>query len=600
MNVSSMRRVLVPAVCAVSVGLWGEVTVVDINDETDLIEKLHEYNGKGLNYELRLAPGDYWLPDTAMVTNDGQYAAGMSTLQVDKIRLVGGGEKPEDVKLIGAGSLRVVAGGNAAWIENLTITNGNATVKRNEAGNSNRGGGVTGNCILTNCVISGCKAAIGGAAFSSGVTLYGCRVLNNSATSVAGGVHTSCAYDTEFIENSSAGNGGAAALSSLYRCNIISNTATGSGGGTYDTHLYDCTNVSWNVATKGNGGGFACQEARDIKVYGCYFYANKCSHPTATSYGGGVFGSISVSNCVIHGNYAHKSGTSASYGGGIAKATIYDSVVSDNYAEYGGGGAYVTAYGTRFSCNRASASDGNNANRSHLYGCDVVGSDLSYGSASSTVFRDIGPARTLDNPYIDETFTPGYVYTRYPNCTNCLFVGCTPSDSMFFGYGTATMKSYLVNCTVVGNHAGYMFTYFKTEAHPLIVENCLFYENIYQDISCHPNQTTAAAIRFNHCAYARSSIEEVALKGNYSSDGSIYKLGTDIAADPKFMGDKDPHHPYSLKRSSPLRGLGVYVDWMAGATDVRGEGFARANGKSVDIGCYQCWLPIVGMKVSIR
>ena len=600
MNVSSMRRVATLAVCAVSFGLWGAVTVVDVNGAEDLIAKLHEYNGKGLNYELRLAPGDYWLPDTAMVTNTGDYAAGMSTLLVDKIRLVGGGEKPDDVRLIGAGNIRVLAGGNSAWIENLTITNGNATVKLAEAGNSNRGGGVTGGCILTNCVVSGCKAAIGGAAFAAGVTLYGCRVLNNSATSVGGGVHTSCAYDTEFVGNSSAGNGGAAALSSLYRCNIISNTAAGSGGGAYDTHLYDCTNVSWNVATKGNGGGFACQEARDIKVHGCYFYANKCSHPTATAYGGGVFGSISVSNCVIHGNYAHRAGGSAPYGGGIGKATIYDSVVSDNYAEYGGGGAYVTAYGTKFSCNRSSTSDGNNANRSHLYGCEVIGSDLSYGSASDTVFRDIGPARTLDNPHVDETFTPGYVYTRYPNCTNCLFVGCTPSDSMFFGYGTATMKSYLVNCTVVGNHSGYMFTYFKTEDQPLIVENCLFYGNTYQDISCHPNQTTAAAMRFSHCAYARSSIDEDTLKSSYSSDGSVYKLGVDIGSDPKFMGEKDPDHPYSLKRTSPLRGLGAHADWMAEATDIRGEGFARADGTSVDIGCYQCWLPVVGMKVSIR
>jgi hypothetical protein len=39
---------------------------------------------------------------------------------------------------------------------------------------------------------------------------------------------------------------------------------------------------------------------------------------------------------------------------------------------------------------------------------------------------------------------------------------------------------------------------------------------------------------------------------------------------------------------------------MAEATDIRGEGFARADGTSVDIGCYQCWLPVVGMKVSIR
>jgi hypothetical protein len=66
------------------------------------------------------------------------------------------------------------------------------------------------------------------------------------------------------------------------------------------------------------------------------------------------------------------------------------------------------------------------------------------------------------------------------------------------------------------------------------------------------------------------------------------------------MGEKDPDHPYSLKRTSPLRGIGAYAQWMDGATDIRGEGFARADGTSVDIGCYQCWLPVVGMKVSIR
>lgn len=585
---------------ALSISVNADVTVIPVNGVDDLIAKLGAYNGKGLNYELRLVPGDYLLPDTAMVTLTGDYAQGKSTLLVDKIRLVGGGDGPEEVRLIGAGNLRVISGANSAWIENMTITNGNATVELADAGNSDRGGGVTGNCILTNCIVAGCKAAIGGAAFSANVTLYGCKVLNNSATSVAGGVHTSCAYDTDFIGNSSAGNGGAAALSSLYRCNVISNTATGSGGGAYDTHLYGCTNVSWNVATKGNGGGFACQEGRDIKVHDCVFYANKCSHPSATAYGGGVFGSISVSNCVIHGNYAHNDGANAPYGGGVAKATIYDSVVSDNYAEYGGGGAYVTAYGTRFSCNRSSQNDGNNANRSHLHGCEVIGSDLSFGSASCTVFRDIGPSHTLDNPHVDATFTSAYVYTRYPNCTNCLFVGCTPTDAMFFGYGTATMKSHLVNCTVVGNHAGYMFTYFKTKDHPLMVENCLFYGNSYQDIQCHPSQTIPSAIKFSNCVYARSNIDAATLKSSYSLDGSIYQLGVDLPADPKFMGEKDEAHPYSLKRTSPLRGIGAYAPWMADATDLRGEGFARTDGGLVDIGCYQCWLPIVGMKVSIR
>ncbi|MBQ8037902.1 MAG: hypothetical protein IJ268_13005 [Proteobacteria bacterium] len=585
---------------ALSISVNADVTVIPVNGVDDLIAKLGAYNGKGLNYELRLAPGDYLLPDTAMVTLTGDYAQGKSTMFVDKIRLVGGGDGPESVRLIGAGNLRVVHGANSAWIENLTITNGNATVKLADAGNSNRGGGVTGSCILTNCIIAGCKAAIGGAAFSASVSVRGCKVLNNSATSVAGGVHTSCAYDTDFIGNSSAGNGGAAALSTLYRCNIISNTAAGSGGGAYDTHLYSCTNVSWNVATKGNGGGFACQEGRDIKVLDCVFYANKCSHPSAIAYGGGVFGSISVSNCIIRGNYAHKAGGNAPYGGGVAKATIYDSVVSDNYADYGGGASHVIAYGTRFNCNRSSQNDGNNANRSHLHGCEVVGSDLSFGSASCTVFTDIGSEIVLDNPHVNITFRSNYVYTRYPNCTNCLFVGCTAKDAMFFGYGTATMKSHLVNCTVVANTSNYMFTYFKTEGQPLLVENCLFYGNSYQDILCHPNETIPVAIKFSNCVYARSNIDATTLKTSYSSDGTIYQLGGDLPADPKFMGEKDEAHPYSLKRTSPLRGIGAYAQWMAAATDVRGEGFPRADGASVDIGCYQCWLPVIGMKVSIR
>ena len=36
------------------------------------------------------------------------------------------------------------------------------------------------------------------------------------------------------------------------------------------------------------------------------------------------------------------------------------------------------------------------------------------------------------------------------------------------------------------------------------------------------------------------------------------------------------------------------------ASVLRGEEFARTDGGSVDIGCYQCWLPVIGMKVSIR
>jgi hypothetical protein len=40
--------------------------------------------------------------------------------------------------------------------------------------------------------------------------------------------------------------------------------------------------------------------------------------------------------------------------------------------------------------------------------------------------------------------------------------------------------------------------------------------------------------------------------------------------------------------------------WMEGAYDIRGEGYPRANGTSVDLGCYQCWLNPIGTVFSIR
>ena len=64
----------------------------------------------------------------------------------------------------------------------------------------------------------------------------------------------------------------------------------------------------------------------------------------------------------------------------------------------------------------------------------------------------------------------------------------------------------------------------------------------------------------------------------------------------KFTG-KDPD-PYSLRRSSPLRGWGLVLDWMEDGTDLAGN--PRLRDGAVDIGCYQCWLDPVGAVFSIR
>lgn len=671
------RCVVAGILAAVSFGAYADVTVVAVNGTEDLIAKLWEYNGKGLDYELRLAPGDYCLPDAAMKTNNTQYGEGLSTLEVNKIRLVGGGESPRDVRLIGAGNLRVIGCGGEPWIENLTVSNGNATASTANAGYANRGGGVFGRCTVTNCVIAGCKASIGGAG-QLNVSLYDCVVENNTATSVGGGIHNSSAYGTVFTNNCSAGNGGGACIASLYGCRMVGNSADGRGGGGYDVTyatntifsgnvagaggggvaygdpgnedaftpeknvivgcvisnnlseavgggamgvtlraskivcnesmtsgggaygsiLEDCE-VFRNVASKGNGGGYACKLGAAYMVSGCDFYANICSNVSATAYGGGIYGSVAVSNCTIRGNYAHKAASKTTHGGGAHGVTLHNCTVSHNYADYGGGTTSSVAHGSVFDSNRSS-SGGDNAYTTRLIGCLVTGSEVSLGSAERTVFQGIGPEVTLDNPHISVTFRPNYVYSRYPNCTNCLFVGNTPKETLFSGVNNAASKSYIVNCTVASNSSGYMFTYFSKPDYPITVENTLFYGNSYQDISHHPNNAVAEAFKFSHCAYRRSSIANDVLKKSYSEDGTLYQFGTDWEDDPKFMESKDAAHPYSLKRNSPLIAKGAYADWMAGATDIRGEGFARSAGGSVDIGCYQCWLVPPGLKLSIR
>ena len=70
---------------------------------------------------------------------------------------------------------------------------------------------------------------------------------------------------------------------------------------------------------------------------------------------------------------------------------------------------------------------------------------------------------------------------------------------------------------------------------------------------------------------------------------------------PKFVkaATKCPGEPYwALLYSSPLRGKGTAADWMADATDLAGR--PRLRDGKVDIGCYQCWLNLLGVKIIVR
>jgi hypothetical protein len=109
---------------------------------------------------------------------------------------------------------------------------------------------------------------------------------------------------------------------------------------------------------------------------------------------------------------------------------------------------------------------------------------------------------------------------------------------------------------------------------------------------------------FDHCAYRTTSLSSDVL-ANYVVDASLYCFGEDgFGANPKFLHGSDVNHPYSLRHNSPLRGRGRVCDWMIGAYDLRGDAddgkYLRLRDEVVDIGCYQCWLNPVAMRVIVR
>ena len=86
----------------------------------------------------------------------------------------------------------------------------------------------------------------------------------------------------------------------------------------------------------------------------------------------------------------------------------------------------------------------------------------------------------------------------------------------------------------------------------------------------------------------------------YNERCRAYAEKADWLVSEAFCLDADAKNPYSLQRRSKVRGLGLYQTWMASVNDIRGAGFPRANGTSVDLGCYQCWLPDVGFVLTYR
>ena len=588
------------------------------NNVEGLVYLLKTYNDTS-GTVIELAAGDYLLRDDLAWDTDA--TAGTSLLYCYKPIIRGMGVTPEATRLIGTGNMRVLRLRSLGKVENLTITNGYAKLVDGYT-QSNRGGGVYGEGIVTNCLVIGNQADRLGGGGAGGVKFWNSRIVGNWATEGGGGFHGSNAYHSRIEGNRSNRAAGAYLNANIVSdCDVVGNASIGGVGGVLGSGngARLVNSRVYNNTAAGSGGGVGAAASVTLIVSNCTIYCNMISNVASTTAlnGGGINGAnwAIVYDSEIYGNVAldcKVNGKTYYAGGGGAYAiTAYNCKIHNNYAtSICGGIRESTAYGCVIS-NNVSAGNGPNMLASTLYSCDITGTQCYNGSATDSTFHDIGTVTLSGNPAGEISYTPSCLWQGAPNATNCLFCGINlPDKTMFAGYPTEKRAASLVNCTIVDNVYKCTFATYTDTNSNLSVVNTLFYGNRMQSgssyVPCDLSKTTNVTtngLRITHSAYG---VTDIATLADHVADtiyrfGNTSAVGTYIGEIPRFCGaSKDPLHPYALRYSSALRERGIVQDWMADATDLRGEGYARLRGGRVDIGCYQCWLEPKGGCLSFR
>lgn len=527
------------------------------------------------------------------------------------ITLQGATDNPEDTIIRGAGGRILYLGSILNIIRNLTFENGDCSsyVSQTAADPKDypRGGallfyrenaGVVSNCVFRN----NCGGSMGGGA-------VGCY---NSKT------YHADFYDCVFSNNTASGAqayGGAVYMGGdMVRCWFEGNhvdDSNSTGGAIFNAKsMVDCVFTN-NVSSKEKGGGAVYMQVNTTTpkpvIAGCKFLFNRSgNYGSAIKLPAGWGENLVISNCLFEGN-GPLDGTTVNSTVYLA-SNVVDCVFRENCADYGV--AYQCVL-KRCLIERNTTYKGGMAYLCTLVGCtnrsnrviatNVLPSELfKKVVATDCVFEDFGVSGRVAFGG-DVTFdrcrfiaaTNGYIFSDTVLLTNCLITSCTTNTYLFFKTDAA---SRIVNCTIVSNS----FAALKTghDCGKMQIENTFFYGNKLAkgegnyDIDAN---ATNCIESFSHCIF--SSKRESFVPGtdnlNYYGNPSFR---------PGFVGPEvSPADPYALKRTSPaVKKEGLVGDWMATATDIRGEGYPRLRDGKVNIGCYQCWLDPTGLLLLFR
>jgi parallel beta-helix repeat protein len=166
----------------------------------------------------------------------------------------------------------------------------------------------------------------GGMSFdSSGHTLTGNTITDNSASNHGGGIYIQSGDDYTLTGNTISGN-----------------TSSNCGGGIFlsASNITLSGNTITDNSASNHGGGIYIQSGDDYTLTG-----NTISGNTSSDYGGGIF--LSASNITLSGNTITDN-SSSNYGGGICLwqsggNTLTGNTITDNSSSYHGGGICLYA-----------------------------------------------------------------------------------------------------------------------------------------------------------------------------------------------------------------------------------------------------------------
>ena len=423
------------------------------------------------------------------------------------------------------------------------------------------------NCVAFANVSTGTSGTVG--AFS-GATLYDCIVRDNGYVTYGGGANNCEVFGGVFSGND-AYYGGAGYNCTFHDTVITNNRARSLGGASYSGRLERCRVArNWlygtGDATKDcYGGGLNGGSAVD-----CVIEGNAIVDCAARYRIGGGCASAALTNCVIRNNYVFNGS-----GSGVNGCPLYGCVISNNV-----GGTAVRQGGAKVNCD---IYENSISPQSAMMNCRIMG------------YRGFNVLAPGDNVYTNGTF-PGeaYLFGSKLSCTNCLIAENVLPSSGYVVAGSSNDRFEFVNCTFASNRTDAIFAGFSSVKLTARAVNCIFDGNFTSDGTARLDFSArnGGYVALTNC-----------LIGTARTTGVLaYPEVNTVTSDFPRFDTANAEHPYSLKRSSPARGRGLVMDWMADATDLRHDAaFPRlAEDGRVDIGCYQCWLPPMGIMLLVR